>query len=48
MPRHAGLRDAQNARQFRDVEPLGGEQAKDAQAHLVPQQPEERGGIHIY
>ena len=49
MARHTGLRDAQNAGQLGDVQPLERKQPQQPEPHLVAEQPENRGrGIHIY
>ncbi len=46
---HAGLREAEDAGQLRDVQALGREDAQQAQARFVAQQAVERGRLfHIY
>jgi hypothetical protein len=48
VPRHAGLRDPEDAGQLADVQPLEAQQPQEPQPGLVPQQAVERGGIHIH
>src|SRR4029079_4113801 len=49
MPRHARLRDAENARQLGDVQPLERHEPQEAEPRLVAEQPVQcRGLIHIY
>ena len=49
MARHARLREAEDAGQLLDVEPVLVEHAQQPQPGLVPQQPIERGRLfHIY
>ena len=49
VPRHAGLRDAEDPRQLADVEPFGAQNAQNPQPGVVAEQLEEAGGRwHIY
>ena len=51
MPRHARLRDAEHGGQLGHVQPavLPGEDAQQAEAHLVAQQPVQLAGLlHIH
>ncbi len=49
MAGHARLGDAEDAGELRDVEPVAAQNAQQPQPRLVPQQPEQRGGLtHIY
>ena len=49
VSRHAGLRQAENASELRDVQPLGRKQPQQAQPGVVTQEAEQgRAGQHIY
>jgi hypothetical protein len=49
MPRHAGLRQPQDARQLGDVQPLLRQHAQQAQPRFVAEQAvQQGGGLHIY
>jgi len=41
VPRHAGLRQAENSRELGDVQPLGRQQPQDAEAGVVTEETEE-------
>ena len=49
MARHPGLRQAEDAGQLGDVEPIARQHAQQPQPRLVAEQAKERGGVfHIY
>ena len=50
VPRHAGLRDAEDRGQLRDVQPLGMQHPQEPQPDVVAEKAEQRrqGDMHIH